>query len=85
MDKKDDGSTLWRLSGFGPPPKKRCFDRRRFSKGDFFFFFSNHRKVEHIHILIFYTIIDLLLVTRKSSYLSSIAVFQSMDHEVIHI
>ncbi|VDK86697.1 unnamed protein product [Onchocerca ochengi] len=34
VDKKDDGSTLWRLSGFGPPPKKRCFDRRRFSKVD---------------------------------------------------
>uniref|UniRef100_A0A0R3RUS5 [histone H3]-lysine(36) N-trimethyltransferase n=1 Tax=Elaeophora elaphi TaxID=1147741 RepID=A0A0R3RUS5_9BILA len=28
VDKKDDGSTLWRLNGFGPPPKKRCFDRR---------------------------------------------------------
>ncbi|KAL3997978.1 SET domain family protein [Acanthocheilonema viteae] len=34
VDKKDDGSTLWRLNGFGPPPKKRCFDRRRFSKPD---------------------------------------------------
>lgn len=32
VDKKDDGSTLWRLSGFGPPPKKRYFDRRRFPK-----------------------------------------------------
>ncbi|KAM3721489.1 Histone-lysine N-methyltransferase SETD2 [Dirofilaria immitis] len=34
VDKKDDGSTLWRLSGFGPPPKKRCFDRRRLPKTD---------------------------------------------------
>ncbi|KAK6106780.1 SET domain family protein [Brugia pahangi] len=34
VDKKDDGSTLWRLSGFGPPSKKRCFDRRRLPKTD---------------------------------------------------
>ncbi|VDN06815.1 unnamed protein product [Thelazia callipaeda] len=47
VDKKDDGSTLWRLSGFGPPPKKRCFDRHRFQKADLPIFIKDLTHLEN--------------------------------------